>query len=121
MRARPDCGPSIVHRRSALLILGCQIALAVIAALGAARRAITTGLGFVARTGLLAAGALHQHAAALAVGDHATLGRNPGRLLDARRRCLAVAALAFLGHREFRAGLRDDLSPSCSRSTRVLT
>src|SRR6266700_904962 len=72
-----------------LLVLWLQIALAVIAALGAARRAVAIGLGLVARAGLVAAGALHQHAAAFAVGDH-----GPLRLLAARRVRLSLAGLA---------------------------
>src|SRR5258708_4215246 len=46
-----------------------QIALAVIAALGAAGRAVAVGFVLVARARLVAAGTLHQHAATLAIGN----------------------------------------------------
>src|SRR5258708_19846655 len=77
MRERNSLGePSLVPR--------LQIALAVIAALRASRRAVATGFGLVARAGFLAAGALHQHAAALAVGDQAAFSRRLERLFSAR-------------------------------------
>src|SRR5262245_16436826 len=60
-----------------LLVPRLQIALAVISALGAARWAVAVGFFLVAGAGFLAAGALHQHAAALAVGDQRALA---GRL-----------------------------------------
>src|SRR6476660_2051287 len=78
--------------RAALLVPRLQIALAVIAPLRAPRRAVAAGLGLVARARLLAAGALHQHAAALAVGDQAALAGRLERLLAARR-----IGLDFLG------------------------
>src|SRR5512142_1447210 len=61
----PTTRKSVLPRR--------QVALAVIAALGTARRTVAARLGLVALARLLAAGALHQHAAALAVGDHVAL------------------------------------------------
>src|SRR5512139_3728242 len=67
-----------------LLVPRLQIALAVIAALRAARRAVAIGFVLVARASLLAAGALHQHAAALAVGDQRALARRLERLLATR-------------------------------------
>src|SRR3984885_3296091 len=60
---------SIASFRPSLLVAWLQVALAVIAALRTPRRTVATGLGFIARTRLVAAGALHQYAAALAVGD----------------------------------------------------
>src|SRR4051812_35447600 len=54
-----------LSERSASLFQRLQIALAVVAALRAARRAVAVGLEFVALARLLAARALHQHAAAL--------------------------------------------------------
>src|SRR6202790_3871387 len=71
-------------RRELLLVLRLQVALAVIAALRAARRAVACGLGLVAGARFLAAGALHQHAAALAVGDQAALAGRLERLFAAR-------------------------------------
>src|SRR5450756_262533 len=68
-----------------LLVARLEVALAVIAALRAARRAVAAGLGLVARARLLAAGALHQHAAALAVGDQAALAGGLERFFAARR------------------------------------
>src|SRR5260370_16360164 len=87
VRERNSLGePSLVPR--------LQIALAVIAALRASRRAVATGFGLVARAGFLAAGALHQHAAALAVGDQAAFSRRLERLFAAR-----CAPLFILGCR----------------------
>src|SRR5712672_1748136 len=71
------------HRTS--LVPRLEIALAVIAALRAARRAVAVGLGLVAGAGFLAAGTLHQHAAALAVGNQRALAGRLERLLAARR------------------------------------
>src|SRR2546430_13267279 len=73
-----------------LLVPRRQIALAVIAALGAARRAIAVGFFLVASARFLAAGALHQHAAALAVRDQRAFSRRLERLLAARRVTLFV-------------------------------
>src|ERR1700719_3645383 len=70
---------------SSSLVPRLQIALAVIAALRASRRAVAAGLGLVACARLLAAGALHQDAAALAVGDQAAFSRRLERLLAAPR------------------------------------
>src|SRR5437763_17083574 len=77
-------------RIAQLPVLRLQIALAVIAALRAARRAIAVGLVLIAGAGLLAAGTLHQHAAALAVGDQRTFSRRLERLLAARRFSLFI-------------------------------
>src|SRR5690349_17749582 len=92
-RLRPFNRPPTT-RIGQLLVLRLQVALAVIAALRTARRAVTIGLFLVARTGFLAAGALHQHAAALAVGNHASLGHGLGRrwLLVARHWSIKVSA-----------------------------
>src|SRR5258707_9761680 len=86
-RLRPFNRPPTT-RIGRLLVPRLQVALAVIAALGAARRAVAIGLFLVAGTRFVAAGALHQHAAALAVGDQATLAQRlerlfgpPGRIL----------------------------------------
>src|SRR3954467_5273068 len=67
-RLRPFNRPPTT-RIAQLLVPRRQIALAVIAALGTARRAVAGGLILVAGARLVAAGALHQHAAALAVRD----------------------------------------------------
>src|ERR1700753_3356167 len=77
-RLRPFNRPPTTRIR--LLVARFQIALAVIAALRTARRAVAIGLGFVARAGFLAAGALHQHAASLAVGDQRVLAGRLERL-----------------------------------------
>src|ERR1700722_20076877 len=82
-RLRPFNRPPTT-RIAELLVLRLQIALAVVAALRAARRAVAIGLGFVACAGFLAAGALHQHAAALAVGDQGALAGRLERLLGPR-------------------------------------
>src|ERR1019366_1116764 len=76
LRTRTSTSCSLVPR--------LQIALAMIAALRAPRRSVATGLGFVARARFVAAGALHQHAAALAVGDQAALAGQLERLFAAR-------------------------------------
>src|SRR5260221_827735 len=93
-RLRPFNRPPTT-RITQLLVARLQVALAVIAALRAARRAVAAGLFLVARTGLVAAGALHQHAAALAVGDQPALAGRLERLLAARR--LVVARLLRFG------------------------
>src|SRR5712671_720780 len=86
VRERNSLGePSLVPR--------LQIALAVIAALRASRRAVATGFGLVARAGFLAAGALHQHAAALAVGDQAAFSRRLERLFAAW--CIGLFVFRF--------------------------
>src|SRR5258708_37624112 len=66
-----------------LLVPRFEVALTVIAALRTARRAVAIGLGLVAGARLLAAGALDQHAAALAVGDQAALAGRLERLFAA--------------------------------------
>src|SRR6266581_7500602 len=71
-------------RIAQLLVPRLQVALAVIAALRAARWAVTIGLLLVARTGFVAAGTLHQHPAALAVGNQAALAGRLERLFTAR-------------------------------------
>src|SRR4051812_34090346 len=112
-RLRPFNRPPTT-RIAQLLVPRRQIALAVIATLGAARRAVAVGLVLVAGAGLVAAGALHQHAAALAVGDQRALPSGLERLLAARRVGLFVVGLfvrLFTGHRpvEIGAGKRCDL------------
>src|SRR5215218_3263313 len=112
-RLRPFNRPPTT-RIAQLLVPRRQIALAVIAALGAARRAVAVGLFLVAGAGFVAAGALHQHAAALAVGDQCALSRRLERLLAARRFSLFVAGLFarfFILHRpvEIGAGKACDL------------
>src|SRR6185503_7543314 len=100
-RLRPFNRPPTT-RIGQLLVPRLQIALAVIAALRAARRAVAVGLFLVARAGLIAAGALHQHAAALAVGDQRAFAGRLERLLAARRfGVLAVGLFVrlFTGHR----------------------
>src|ERR1700736_867103 len=98
---------------SRLLVPRLQIALAVIAALRTPRRAIAAGLGLVARAGLVAAGALHQHPAALAVGDQAALAGRLERLFAAR--CIGLFILSsgvrFALHRprKIRTRQRGDL------------
>src|SRR5258708_15030698 len=67
-----------------LLVPRLEVALAVIPALRTARRAVAVGLGLVAGARLLAAGALHQYAAALAVGDQAALAGGLEKLFAAR-------------------------------------
>src|ERR1700740_265822 len=68
-----------------LLVARLQIAFAVIAALRTPWRAVAASFGLGARARFLAAGALHQHAAALAIGDQAALAGRLERLLAARR------------------------------------
>ena len=110
--------------QAALLVPRLQIALAVVAALRTARRAVAGGFGLVAGAGFVAAGALHQHAAALAVGDQAALAGRLERLLAARRVFVVVGlALASPGIGRLKSAPASAaiFSPSCSRSTRVLT
>src|SRR6476661_387608 len=94
--------------RAALLVPRLQIALAVIAPLRAPRRAVAAGFGLVARARLLAAGALHQHAAALAVGDQAAFSSLLERLFAARCATLFILScwVGLARHRpvEIRAG-----------------
>src|SRR5471030_1786402 len=96
-------------RRSSSVVFRLQIALAVIAALRAARRAVAVGFRLVARARLVAAGALYQHAAALAVGDQRVLARGLERLFSTRR--IASIDRHFIRHRprEFRARQCRDL------------
>src|SRR5260221_986171 len=93
-RLRPFNRPPTT-RIGQLLVARLQVALAVIAALRAARRAVAARLFLVAGAGFLAAGALHQHTAALAVGDQPALAGRLERLLAARR--LVVARLLRFG------------------------
>src|SRR5262249_6636011 len=72
-----------------------EIALAVIAAFGAARRAVTGVFFLVAGARLLAAGALHQHAAALAVGDQRALACRLEWLFAARRLTFLIGLILF--------------------------
>src|ERR1700753_3474714 len=96
-RLRPFNRPPTTRIR--LLVARLQIALAVIAALGAARRPVAVSLELVLRAGLLAAGALHQHAAALAVGDQRALAGRLERLLAARRVLGLNGRFCFARHR----------------------
>src|SRR5450631_2483304 len=86
-----------------LLVPRLQVALAVIAALRAAWRAVAIGFSFVARTRFLAAGALHQNATALAVGDQAALAGRLERFFAARLGGLFV--VGFFSVRFFRVRL----------------
>src|SRR5262245_44794719 len=79
-RLRPFNRPPTT-RIDQLLVPRLQIALAVIAALGAAGRAVAVGFVLVAGAGFLAAGALNQHAAALAVRNQRAFSRRLERLL----------------------------------------
>src|SRR4051812_41639552 len=108
-RLRPFNRPPTT-RIAQLLVPRRQIALAVIATLGAARRAVAVGLFLVAGAGLVAAGALHQHAATLAVRDQRAFPGRLERLLAARRFSRFVVRL-FAGHRpvEIGAGERCNL------------
>src|SRR4029077_4746782 len=81
-RLRPFNRPPTT-RMAELLVARLQVALAVITALRASGRAVTVGLFLVARAGFLAAGALHQHATTLAVGDQPALAGRLERLLAA--------------------------------------
>src|SRR4051794_6894064 len=81
-----------------LLVARLQVALAVIAALRTARRAVAVGFFLVAGAGFVAAGALHQHPAALAVGDQAALAGRLERLLAARFGRLIILGF-FARHR----------------------
>src|SRR5690349_9689279 len=108
-RLRPFNRPPTT-RITQLLVLRLQIALAVIAALGAARRAVAIGFVLIARPRLFAAGALHQHAAALAVGDQRAFSSGLERLLPARRVSPFVVGLfaGFLArHRPVEIGARE--------------
>src|SRR5436190_9303014 len=93
-RLRPFNRPPTT-RIAQLLVPRRQIALAVIAALRAARRAVAVGLFLIARPRLLAAGTLHQHPAALAVGDQRAFSRRLERLFAARRFGLLVSGVFF--------------------------
>src|SRR4051794_5073658 len=110
-KARRDCDPSIARRRRASLargfVFGLEVALAVVAALRASRRAVAVGLALVADPGFVAAAPLHQHTAALAVGDQRVFAGSLERLFTARR----VAAGGFILHRlrNLRARKRSDL------------
>src|SRR3981189_345995 len=99
-RLRPFNRPPTT-RITQLLVARFQVTLAVIAALRAARRAVAAGLFLVARTGFLAAGALHQHAAALAVGDQPALAGRLERFFAARGAGLFAlgVGLGFAPHR----------------------
>src|SRR6266851_4592617 len=81
-----------------LLVPRLQIALAMIAAQRTPWRAVAAGFGLIARARFVAAGALHQHPAALAVGDQAVLAGRLERFFGARgvgrfvvRFCLRLA------------------------------
>src|SRR5258706_8139631 len=89
-RLRPFNRPPTTRIGSSF-VLRLEVALAVIAALRTAWRAVAVGLGFVAGARLFAARALYQHAAALAVGDQAALAGRLERLSAAR----GVRSLVF--------------------------
>src|SRR5947199_408726 len=92
------------------LVSRLEIALAVIAALGAARRAVAGILFLIAGARLLAAGALHQHAAALAVADQPALAGRLDRFLAARR-LVPIISFVLFRPREIGAGkFRDTLA-----------
>src|SRR4029077_184756 len=93
----------------ALFIPRLEIALAVITALRTARRGIAVRLPLVARARLLAAGPLHQHPLALAIGNQGALARRLERLLPARRFARVGVRIALLGQREIRTRPRDHL------------
>src|SRR5258707_15243557 len=97
-RLRPFNRPPTT-RIGQLLVARLQVALAVIAALRAARRAVAVGFFLIARAGFVAAGALHQHAAALAVGDQAALAGGVEPVLATRR--VTLFALRFFSVRVF--------------------
>src|SRR4051794_20347271 len=80
-----------------LLVPRLQVALAVIAALRTARRAVAVGFFLVARAGFVAAGALYQHAAALAIGNEPALAGRLERLFAAR--CVTLLSLGLIGFR----------------------
>src|SRR3982751_6834549 len=109
-RLRPFNRPPTT-RIAQLLVARLQIALAVIAALRTARRAVAVGLFLVAGAGFVAAGALHQHAAALAVRNQAALAGRFERLLAARRVGVFVAGFFSIGfvarHRPVEIGARE--------------
>src|SRR2546423_395756 len=112
-RLRPFNRPPTT-RIAHLLVPRRQIALAVIATLRAARRAVAVGLFLVAGASLLAASTLHQHAAALPIGDQRAFPGRLERLLAARRVSLFVVGFLvgfFTRHRpvEIGAGERCDL------------
>src|SRR5258708_20695859 len=90
-RLRPFNRPPTT-RIGRLLVPRLQVALAVIAALGAARRAVAIGLFLVAGARFVAAGTLHQHAAAFAVGNQATLAQRLERLFAPRGRIVGDLA-----------------------------
>src|SRR5206468_1332380 len=79
------------------------------AALWTARRPVAVGLVLVAGTGFLTSGALHQHAAALAIGDQTALTCRLERLLDTRSPAVLIASFARHRPREIRAGECCDL------------
>src|SRR6266436_6522110 len=97
-RLRPFNRPPTT-RMGKLLVPRLQVALAVIAALRAARRAVAIGLFLVAGAGFVAAGALHQHAAALAVGDQRALAQRLERLFAARGRIVGDLLIGLARHR----------------------
>src|SRR5437763_7258707 len=95
-RLRPFNRPPTT-RIGLLLVARLEVALAVIAALRAARRAVAVGFLLVACAGFLAAGALNQHTAALAIGDQAAFAGRLERLFAARRAALFI--VGFFGVR----------------------
>src|SRR3954453_19271636 len=83
----------------------------MVAALRAARRAVAVGLFLVAGAGFVASGALHQDAAALAVGNETAFSRRLERLLFARDGIVGGFGAGIARHRpvEVGAGERGDL------------
>src|SRR5438445_8073432 len=102
-RLRPFNRPPTT-RIAKLLVQRLQIALAGIAAPGAAGRAVAVGLFLVAGAGLITAGALHQPTAALAIGDQRAVSRRLERFFAARG---LIFVLGFLTrHRPIEVGAR---------------
>src|SRR3954447_417749 len=85
-RLRPFNRPPTMRIRvsfqplSVSLVRRLQVALAMIAPLRAPRRTVPVGFGFVARTRFLAAGALHEHAAAFTISNQTALAGRLERL-----------------------------------------
>src|SRR3569833_3530480 len=111
-----DAGDAMLRPRSRppttrISVLRRQIAFAVVAALGLARRPVAIGLGFVTRPLLVAAAALNHDGAALAVFELRTLDLPVVRLGTQWRAVPThLRALIFThGLVDLRAGHRGDL------------
>src|SRR6202453_539323 len=97
-----DGRPRVNNKRPwkpSLLVARLQVAFAVIAALRAPRRTEAAGLGLIARARLVAASALNQHAAALAVGNQAALAGWLERLFRWARIGVFIAGFWLALHR----------------------